>query len=188
MPRSSRQPLDLAAHIGTRQMVCIHRTRVANKRVSGYVLAASPCLVLLHPFHDFLPDGYTVIRTEHIESVECGSHEQHWDSMLAGEGLLGDLDAAPSVDLSSMSAALTHAAAIYRFVIIECEDRRTDDEDFLIGEVLAIDGGIVEFRHFDALGRWCDMPARVVVNAITMVQFNTPYIRHFTKYLEVPSA
>jgi hypothetical protein len=68
-------------------------------------------------------------------------------------------------------------------LIIECEDRDEDVEDFFIGKVVSISDGVVQFDHFDGLGHWEQSAATIPLDEITLLQFETPYIQRFWKYV-----
>ncbi|MDX2200453.1 MAG: hypothetical protein SF069_15975 [Phycisphaerae bacterium] len=175
--------IDLSGHVGTRQKVRIERNRPPQRLLNGYVLAVWNGLVLMHQFHDFEPDGYTLIREQDVVGVRSNEYERLWDRMLAGEGRLEGLDADLAIDLSNMQTAIRSAAAQFRFLIIQCEDQHEDIQDFYLGELLEVEGDVVRLRSLNALARWDEQVAEIPVAEITNVQFDTPYIRHFTKYI-----
>jgi hypothetical protein len=177
--------IDLRCHVGTRRKVRIERNTPSEPFLNGYVLAMDNGLILMHPFDDFEPDGYTVIRERDVVSVRSNEYERLWDRMLDGEGLLAGLDEAPGVDLSNMQAVIVSVAAQYRFVIIECEDEDEDEhiQVFYLGELVEVAGDVVHFRCLDALAKWDTEIAAIPVAEITKVQFDTPYVRRFTKYI-----
>jgi hypothetical protein len=174
---------ELAGHAGTGRKVRVTRNRPAEPLLNGYVVAASDRLAMLHPFHDFLPDGYSIIRSEDVVEVRQGEYERFWDGMLAGEGLLNGLRDPPWVDLTNMRAAIESLAMMYQCMIIQCEDAEETDQDFYIGRLLDASPEIVRFRHFNGLGEWDDEIAEIELGDITQVAVDTPYIRHFSKYV-----
>lgn len=175
--------IDLRGHVGTRRQVRIERGIASEPLLNGYVLAMANGLILMHPFHDFEPDGYTVFREQDIVSLRSNEYERLWDRMLAGEGLLAGLDVAPEIDLSTISAVIMSAAARFRFVIVECEDEHEDIEDFYLGEPVEVVGDMIRLRTVDALGKWEPQIAAIPLTEITKVQFDTPFVRRFTKYI-----
>lgn len=172
----------LSIHAGTRRKVRLERNRPSNPTLNGYVLDCANGLALVHPFDDFEPDGYAIIRERDITSVRQSDYEAFWDTMLEGEGLLGGLDGAPKIDLSSMAAAIESAAALHPFLAIECEDEDEPIQDFYFARVLHVTGTHVHLRCVDGLGQW-EEPDPVPLGDITMVQMATPYLTRFARYV-----
>jgi hypothetical protein len=81
----------------------VHRCRtpgedsnpLPTETISGYLVALSPALAVVHVFDDFEPDGYTVVDVEQIASLTCGPGEQLWDRILMGKALLDGLQLTP---------------------------------------------------------------------------------------------
>lgn len=177
--------LELLKFVGTRKKVRIERSCPSEPRLSGFLLGASPALGLLHAFHDFLPDGYTVFRMEDVVEFRSGPYERHWESMLQAEGLTSGIDRVKPIDLTSMHTAIECISAQYPYLIVECETEDDDgsDDEFYIGSVVAMNFEILRFHKFDALGYWDNEPTEIWIEEITKLQFDTPYINTFTKYL-----
>ncbi len=174
-------PLDRFTH--AKEYVRVTRRRPSQSPLAGYVLDTSDYLALMHIFNDFTPDGYTILRLDDVEEVRSSHIERHWHRMLSGEGLLSGLKLGFKPDLSSMPSAIESLWRQYRHIIIECEDEDDPIEDFYIGFPLVVGRGGVIFRYFDACGLWREMPELINASEITRVQFDTPYINHFEKYL-----
>jgi hypothetical protein len=172
----------LEPYAGTRRTVRIERNRPSNPTLNGYVLDCANGLAVVHQFDDFEPDGYAIIRECDIVAVRQGDYETLWDRMLEGEGLLGGLDEAPKIDLSSMATAIEAAAAGHPFLAIECEDEDEPIQDFYFAKVLHVTGSHVHLRCVDGLGQW-EEPDPVLLGDITMVQMATPYLTRFAKYV-----
>lgn len=172
----------LATHAGTRRKVRIERNRPCHRLLNEYVLDCANGLALIHTFDDFEPDGYAIIRERDIVSVRQGEYEAFWDRMLEGERLLGGLDAAPQIDLSSMSMAIASAADLYPFLAIQCEDEDEDIQDFYFASPSMISRSHVHLRCVDGLGRW-EEPEPVPLEDITLVEMGTPYLTRFARYV-----
>ena len=153
---------------------------------NGFVLALGREWVLLQQFHDFYPEGYTALRVRDVTDVRSGEYERHWERMLAAEGLLDRITAAGDVPLDDTPQLLKALHQRGRNVIVECEDPDEDVEDFYIGQILSVDEDSMCFANFDGLGRWDDTPHTIPFVEITKVQFETPYVQTFSKYLEGP--
>jgi hypothetical protein len=73
-------------------------------------------------------------------------------------------------------------------VIVECEARRRREEDqFFIGRILGCGREYVSLLHFDAVGEWDEEPTAIRYKAITSVQFDSPYVNFYSKYLSQPN-
>ncbi len=176
----------LAKHVGSRKNVQIDRDLEQDPSVSGYVLAVGDELALLHTFDDFEPDGYMLIRMDDVEDVVRGDEEKHWDTMLEGEGLLGGLDTDFEIDLCSWEAAIADVHERFGPMIVECEDRDEDEDEetSYVGRVSEITDRSVVLETVDGTGRWDDEPEEIPFMDITAVQFGTPYLERFWKYVE----
>jgi hypothetical protein len=173
----------LSEHLATGMKIRIERNRPADPLLNGYLMQLSDRLGLMHCFDDFEPDGYSIFRLSDVVSVRSGNYERHWDRMLRGEELLGGLDRELEVDLNTIRAAIESVSRQFKLMTVQCEDAEEDVQDFYIGQVVSFEGTELIFDAFDALGQWNDESSRVLLDEITMVQFETPYIRHFSKYL-----
>ncbi|TWT87181.1 hypothetical protein Mal64_27170 [Pseudobythopirellula maris] len=87
-----------------------------------------------------------------------------------------------------MRSAIDSIKTQYDGIIIECEDAEDESEDFYIGSVLSTNDEKVTLQHFDGLGTWEDAPSIIMLSDISLVQFDTPYVNTFWKYLAEPSA
>ncbi len=176
----------LRSLVGTRKKVRLTRGLPSEPRHNGFVLATGREWVLLQQLHDFYPEGYAAVRMRDITDVRSGEYERHWERMLAAEGLLDRITAPGDVPLDDIHQLLLALQRRGENVIVECEDPDEDLEDFYIGQILSVDEGSVCFANFDGLGRWDDSPHVIPYAEITKVQFETPYVHTFSKYLEGP--
>jgi hypothetical protein len=174
---------NIRKHVGTGKKIRLERPYPSNPRLNGYLLDVSNSLGLMHCFDDFEPDGYTVFRVDDVSDIRSDRHERHWDRMLKSEGLLGGLNLTAPIDITSIHKVIDSIARQYRRLIVECEERREDLEDFYIGQVASVDDDILRFDHFDGLGQWEKTTASIPLDEITLLQFETPYIQRFWKYL-----
>lgn len=174
---------DLQPHLSSRQKIRIERRRPANPHLNGYLVGLSPRLGMMHCFDDFQPDGYTIFYLDDIEDIRSNEYERHWDHMLAAEGLLQGLDTVPNVNLRSMATALTSSTQAVDMLVVECEDFDRDIQDFYIGKLVSVEGKVVEFDNFDALGSWDAKTHRIELTEITLVQLETDYLKRFSRYV-----
>jgi hypothetical protein len=194
-PNDGDPVVDLSAHVCSRKKVRVERNRPSAHYLHGYLLSCcypvvdgsirvSDALVLMHVFQDFQPDGYTVIRNKDIVGIRCGAHEHLWDTMLRGEGLLGSLEVPEGITLSSsMQELVQSVASRFQYLIIECEPADEPEQDFYLGEIVAVDTEAIHFRCLNSMARWEDEIAVFPVDKVTRIQFETPYIKRFVKYI-----
>lgn len=176
----------MRSHVGTRQNLRVKTRCSSQNRLNGYLLGLSDQLGLMHCFHDFMPDGYTVFRLAYVETVRSNEYERFWDRMLTAEGLLSGLDEKPDVDLTSFGSAIQSISDRFQTMIIESQFPGEESQDFYIGQVVSLKKNEVVFDHFDGLGRWESKPSVIPLRDIAFVQFATPYIENFGKYLDGP--
>src|SRR5438874_11997143 len=103
-----------------KQKVRITRSVPSEPLHNGFVLGVGEQLVMLWQFHDFYPEGFTTLRLSDITEIQSGEHEQLWQRMLAGEGLLDQRPIAPSVDLDDTRSLLISLRHLGENVIVEC--------------------------------------------------------------------
>lgn len=173
---------ELSPFARTGKKVRLTRLQPSEPRLNGYILGVSDKLLLMHCFDDFEPDGYTICRNRDIVKLRHGPYEEWFDHMLRSESLVNGLKLRHRIDLSSWATAIQSVARHYKQVIVECEDAEKDVEDFYIGEVVEVQSRSIRFRDYDAIGYWSAMPRSIAIAGITKVQFDTPYIKVFSKY------
>lgn len=103
--------------------------------------------------------------------------------MYQGERLLSGLKLEFRPDLSSISAAIGSTAQKYDLLSVQCEDDTRPIMDFYLGRPVGVSDKTLLFDHFDALGRWERVPSEVLLQEISRVEFDTPYIQRFAKYV-----
>jgi hypothetical protein len=177
---------ELCALARSGRMARLTRNRPNEEIKSGFIVAVSPVLTALAQFHDFYPEGYAVVLTGDTTAVRSGEYERHWERMFSSERIAVAGEPLRGLPLDDLPALLTALAAREENVIVECEDAEERVEDFYIGRIVKVGGGVVAFSNFDGLGRWDPEPHEIAVNDITQVQLRTPYTQTFSKYLEGP--
>jgi hypothetical protein len=81
-----------------------------------------------------------------------------------------------------MCSAIRSVARQYDQMIVECEEADEDDDEFYIGQLVEVRSRSIRFRDYDALGYWSKSPSSIRIGDITKIQFDTRYIRTFSKY------
>ncbi len=176
----------LASFVGTWKKVRLTRRIPSERLHNGCVLGVGTDWVLFQQFHDFSPEGFTTLRLRDIKKIRSGEYERQFEKMLSAEGLLG-LEVIPNdLPLDNIADLLSALKERGQNIIIECEDLIKDIQDFYIGRILSVDQKSVSFIHFNALGRWKDDPVIIPFREITRLEFETPYIKIFSKYVEEP--
>lgn len=175
---------ELEPFVGTARKVRITRGLPSEPLINGFVLGLGAELVMLHVFHDFIPDGYAVVRLDDIVGVRSGPYERHTEAILRAEGLLDGLDRPCPWSLGGFAEVLR--SHVGEPVIVECEDEDEPVTDFYLGPVLSVDAEICTLANLDALGAWDDAPDRIPLETITRVQLQTPYLETFMRHVKTP--
>ncbi len=134
---------------------------------------------------DFAFDGFALLRPRDIEAVRCDEADAFFQKIMDKEGLLDQVGCPRGIPLDSLGAALAHFAELDEPLIVECERDDPDDEDgFFLGAVTEVEGDTAWILEFDALGQWAEQEVGAPLADITCVQFDTPYLRVFSKYVK----
>lgn len=108
---------------GTLRKVRIERRTPCEPRANGFVLAADEEWFLLWQFHDFFPDGFSLMRVDGVSHVRFDDYERHWTKMLADEGIATSLHD-PQIELAGIHSMLCQLQAKRcNFVIKFCKVR-----------------------------------------------------------------
>jgi hypothetical protein len=181
----SRSRDRLARLVGRPKKARLTRRYPGDPRHNGFVLGLGTELVLVQQFHDFYAEGYAALRVVDIEKVRSGKHERFWEMMFRGEGLMEQVGISYEVPLDDFRSLLSFLHGRGQHVIIECESEDTEDEDdFFIGRITSVGDESVSILYFDPLGNWDEEPSEVILDDITQVSFDTPYVNTLSKYLK----
>ena len=104
--------------------------------------------------------------------------------MLKNEGLLKLIKKPDLSKLKTVKNILEHFIKSNTNIIVECESLDDDNSEFHIGRPTEIEGKTLWFIGFDALGKWYDEEIGLSIKNITKIQFDTPYINIFSKYVK----
>jgi hypothetical protein len=176
----------LSKFSGRPKKVRITRGYPGEPRHNGFVLGVGRSLVLLHQFHDFYPEGFTVLRLEDVLSVRHDENERFWERMFRSEGILDRVGIPYEVPLDDLRTLLQALSERKLHVILECEKPNPEESGFYIGRLVSVGRKAVSLLYFDPLGRWDEKPDVISYETITKVQFDTPYINTLSKYLKKP--
>jgi hypothetical protein len=175
----------LSAYVGTQSVVKLVRKLQGDQLFNGCVMGVGRDWLLLYQFHDFSAAGYVALRWRDVKRFRYARTERFYQQMLESEGLVAKAQPQdlPLDDAASLLRALQERK---ENVIIECEDAPEDVQEFSIGQILLVDDDKLYFAHFDGMGRWMKKPQTIPLEEITSIEFETPYIQTFTKYLTAP--
>jgi hypothetical protein len=178
---SQRQVLGaLRRGIDEKHCVQISREPLTQENWTGYPIALSDALVLLHVINDFSLDGFLILPLKDISYVRHGPAERFWERVLREEGTLAALPEAPAVRLDHWRTALEDVKRLYQHAIIECE--ASEGCQFFIGPLLSVAAKKVALRYFQVEGILEEETTLVPFTSITALRFEQRYIQCFAKY------
>ncbi|MSR59402.1 MAG: hypothetical protein EXS05_17455 [Planctomycetaceae bacterium] len=177
-------PKHLARFRKRNQLIEINRETITEEAVLGFVVDYSKELILIWSANDFVMDGFEIVATKDITSIDFGECEQWYEHVLRSEGLVDEFAAPDGVDLSSWKTALAALNKQGRNVIVENE--LSESERFLIGRVTKLTMKSATLQVFDPAGNWEPTSKRINYSDITLVSFDGNYVKMHTKYLRKP--
>jgi len=173
----------LDEYIGNLKLVRIER-HFAEDYITGFVHGKSDTLLIMQQFHDFYYEGYAIIRLSDIVGFRSKKYERFFEQMLEKEGLLCQVKSDYSLPLNSIKETLSFFITTDILLIVECESSgNAEDDEFYIGKPIDIENSSLWFREFNGLGKWEQTEVEISINDITKIQFETPYIQIFSKYV-----
>ncbi|HEY2840654.1 MAG TPA: hypothetical protein VGJ26_15970, partial [Pirellulales bacterium] len=171
----------LAEYAGADLVVKL-RDRYENPSTTGFVLDSNDACTLVFQFAAFRPDGYAIFRTPDLVSAEPN---ENWTRMLHGEGFHGSTSLNPFVPIESIKKAIFTLYTCHQNVSLDCDGSEDAEESgYHIGRITSTHYRTLEFLFFDSNGNWFDTPYEIPYQSITRIQFRTPYIETFSKYLK----
>jgi len=152
--------------------------------MSGYLVGLSDRLAVMKVFYDFHPDGFHVFSPSDVEECRCSESEKHWDFMLRSEGLVENELVDAGIPLTSIEDAAGGIQDRYGRLVVEAEGPGNPECTFAIGSLANIRDGVMQFDGFDVEGEWYDDTTEIACDTITKLQYMTPYINNYWKYLK----
>ncbi len=153
--------------------VRVARAGLEDGWADGYLVGMGPEFFAIHLLDKGIRlDGFNCMRYADVSSVDVPSpYSAFHDRVLALRGQ----EPAPSlpVDLSSVSALIRTAGAVYPVVTLHLESQ--DPHCCYIGKVLSVDDEMVSMRSIDPGGAWEDGHAAYSLSEITRVDFGSAY-------------
>ncbi|MGI8907601.1 MAG: hypothetical protein ACR2IE_14045 [Candidatus Sumerlaeaceae bacterium] len=148
--------------------------------VKGYLLEAGDEWILVNEVSDFHLNGHCAIRRADVESVRRGRYERILEAILRKEGVRAAAQLTFPLRLDSTQDMFADLVGVEQNMILEGEIE--DSEFFYIGRLVRVGKKSLSIHHFDASGRWDQIPSLVSFDNITRVTFGSEYIRIFSKY------
>ena len=142
----------------------------------GFCLGMGKELVLMKVFHDFYSEGYEAIRLSDIKSVESKAKDSFFTDILREEGILKIVDLKYEIDLTNFRSLLQCLHDLKKPVII-------DTDDFLLGRIIAVKDTSIVLHGVDVSGNWDEKTTETEYSSIKKIQFDTPYLNTFLKYV-----
>lgn len=173
---------EIEQYIGIKKKIRIERN-FSERYANGFITSASDSILIMQQFHDFYSEGYCALRMKDIVSYRSNEYERFFEKMLEAEGILENLKDPDIPHLSNMRELLTYFKFKEANIILECEYENSEDDIFMCGKVSEIENDTLWFKSFDALGCWLDEETGVDINDVTMIQFDTPYLNVFSKFV-----
>jgi hypothetical protein len=164
-----------------RRYVGITRDIPDTDRIWGIVLALSRNLVLVQNVTDFHLDGYSIIRRCDISKVIYRKDEKCYEKILKKEGLFNKVGLQEKILLNNWLTVFHSLKRIGRNVIVEGEC--PDIDEYCIGRIIRVNKKHVKMQYFDSTGKWTKGFWHAPYDEITIVQFESEYVKVFSKYL-----
>lgn len=156
------------------------RKRIASNAFDGFPLKISGELCLFSTIHDFLQDGYVIVRLKDLTSVRVSDVEQFQQSLIKNQGLVDEKVCynSPLKEVENLHEVLKAFAAKDEIIIVESEKK----EEFYIGKVKKVTKSHILFHHFDALGNWEESYEKINIDSITLITIKSRYINAYVNY------
>jgi hypothetical protein len=171
----------LGEHIRESRYVKILPNKEFLPTIHCIPISASDSLLYALDFHDFLPDGLTIVRMGDIGEIQYDKACVFFESVVKAEGAMDIVRSAPKIELADWRTALSHVAGTGAIVVVDVGKEGCVN----VGVILeAADSGLV-MRCFSPDGVWDDDVWNEAYDDITGVKFNSryteAYARHFAR-------
>ncbi|MFM9926872.1 hypothetical protein VLK31_28065 [Variovorax sp. H27-G14] len=172
----------LEQHLLDGDLVSIYRTGIDDHQIQGFVLAASPALVLLQYVYDFRLDGLMALRIEDITQIEVTATDRLQKQLITDEGLAHQSPLTEQFNAVSWRELISSLSPANSLMILECE--AGEFNDFVIGKICQINGESLQIRTFSGTGEWADVTTELHYEDITCCQVGTNYANVYQRYFE----
>ena len=167
--------------ISKRSLVSIRRKRIDALSIQAVPIRYSPTLLLVQYIYDFHLDGQLILRRSDISSMLCCATDEFQRGLLAGHGLIDQIDFHFHADLTSF-ADLLNSQPAHSIVILERE--HLDDSDFWIGRFVDSTEDMIRLHEFTGAANWEDKLTHICETDVTCCQLNTNYVRFYAQYFQ----
>lgn len=189
MPKRKKQPDFVSRLKAIRDSRARHKFHLKpdenlGEHLAGYLLAFSEDLLVIHNMLDFEPDGYSIRPLATLSDISKADHD-FYHMVCEREGWLSGLSPSWELDLSSMRNAIEDIQQRYKYLGLYWE-LEPGDFSHSIGRVVYFDETSLIIQQFWHDGEWADLLLEIWYEDIHRVEFDTPYINMFAKYIEEP--
>ena len=168
---------------GNRTKVRLTRPFPSERNINGFIVSIGRSLIILQQFHDFYCEGYAALRIADIIGFRSGKYERFWEQMLASEKLLENIGLPCKASPDSIFELLKSLRSRELLITVEIESEVSeDDDDFNFGKIVDLNPHAVSMLCLSALGIWDRKPTVILIEKISVVQFDTPYGNIFSRY------
>ena len=154
------------------------------EKSNGFIVDYSENYVLLQQMNDFEVDGFEIFPIKSISKILYNDNDKYFEKILHLEGIINEIENKHKIDLLSWKTILASIKKIGHNVIIENEN--PEDESFDIGPIIKLTKSSVYIRYFNAKGILDKELTKIDWNLITIVKFDTKYLKIFSRYLREP--
>ena len=174
----------LQKYIDNKSYIKIYRTVCGNEdNLSGFLIGMSKDFLLLQLDHDFIFDGYAIIKKDDFDSIGHSSFERTKEKIIKTEGLYGlHYGFDKPLPLTSWTDIFETLKSYDIHVIIE--NFRKDYVDFWIGEVKKATEKNISIHNYNPNGELDEKPKLLKFDSINIVRFGDKYSTTFRKYIK----
>ncbi len=171
----------LTHQLQERNLVSIYRDEIDNQSIEGYILGLSPELVVLQYVHDFRLDGLRVLRVQDITEVDQSDSCEFQQALMRKEGLEALVPFDVAFSTHNWQQVIGQFSQDHPILIFECE--AAEENNFVIGRLLAMDSTTVTVLQFSGAGVWDDDPTTLAFSDITSCQVGSNYLNVYARHL-----
>lgn len=166
-----------------KSMLRIKRECSSDEFICGFVIEHTDDLLLIHRFHDFYSEGFSVIRRCDIEEIIYSEPEKFFENIIKSENILDFAHYENIVPITNLNVLLNYFIINKIIIVIQCEFLTDENNMFYIGLPIELGEKTLVFREFDECGKWNNKLKHIKIDNITLIEYNTPYIKYFSKYI-----
>ncbi|MCL2641275.1 MAG: hypothetical protein FWD53_10550 [Phycisphaerales bacterium] len=153
---------------------------------TGFPLAVSEEMLLLHEIFEFHLTGYSIMPIYEIRSVRSKKAERMLEQIFQGEGLtphIGIADVPPLDDWPDLFQYFRRQQKMIQVEYFDTIEPGFSDEACAIGKITGLSARSVAVKNFNPNGQWDSEATVIAYDNIKRIRFDTEYINVFSKYL-----